>query len=160
MKQFVAGGLASLCLATGGFMLWNGRAATTALPPAPVARAPAEQQDAPIHLAAIGTAPSADPKSKEQKRFDRADKNKDGMVTLPELVDPRRKAFAKLDLDHDGKLSFEEWAVRTITKFKTADADGNGQLNRAEYATTAPKHRAKKPSCACQPAPIVPDAQE
>jgi hypothetical protein len=58
--------------------------------------------------------PAADPTSKEQKRFARADKNEDGRITLAELVEPRREAFAKLDVNSDGRLSFEEWAVRTI----------------------------------------------
>ena len=91
---------------------------------------------------------SADPKSKEEKRFARADKDEDGRITLAELVEPRRKAYAKLDLDQDGKLSFEEWAVKTIDKFKDADADESSALTPAEYATTAPKPKAK-PACAC-----------
>ena len=102
-----------------------------------------------MRLAPIGDAPSADPKSKEEKRFDRADKDKNGTITLAELVEPRRKPFAKLDLDRDGKLSFEEWAVRTIDKFAEADADKSKGLTRAEYATTAPKPRKAKPACSC-----------
>lgn len=74
---------------------------------------------APSTLPPIPPAPSADPKSKEEKRFAHADKDENGRITLAELGEPRRKAYAKLDV----KLSFEEWAVKTIDKFETADAD-------------------------------------
>lgn len=94
------------------------------------------------------SAPEASPKSREQKRFDRADKNKDGRIELPELLQPRRKPFAKLDKNGDGRLSFDEWAVTTIDKFRGADKDRSGILTRAEYPTTAPKP-AKKKSCSC-----------
>jgi Ca2+-binding EF-hand superfamily protein len=100
-------------------------------------------------LSPIPNAPEADAKSKEQRRFARADKNEDGRISLAELVEPRRTAFAKLDLDQDGKLSFEEWAVRTLDKFAEADVDKSKTLSPAEYVTTAPKPRPKKPACAC-----------
>jgi hypothetical protein len=100
-------------------------------------------------LSAIPAAPEADPKSKEEKRFARADKDDNGRISLAELVEPRRKAFAKLDLNHDGRLSFEEWAAKTIDKFASADADKSKWLTPAEYATTAPKPARKKPVCSC-----------
>ena len=50
-------------------------------------------------LSPIPNAPEADAKSKEEKRFARADKNEDGRISLAELVEPRRKAFAKLDVN-------------------------------------------------------------
>lgn len=147
MVRFLAGAAACFLLMTGAFLLWQSRAEQgLGLPPAPPARL---AQGPGVNLARIPQAPSADPKSKEEKRFDRADKDKDGTIALAELVEPRRKPFAKLDLNRDGKLSFEEWAVKTIDKFKTADADKNGALTRSEYATTAPKPKAKKPGCAC-----------
>jgi Ca2+-binding EF-hand superfamily protein len=93
-------------------------------------------------------APEASPKSREQKRFSRADKDKNGRIEREELLGPRRKAFAKLDKNGNGTLAFEEWAVTTIDKFKGADKDRSGWLTPAEYATTAPpppKH--KKCSC-------------
>jgi hypothetical protein len=102
----------------------------------------------PGQLSPIADAPAADPRSKEVKRFDRADKDEDGRITLAELVEPRRQAFAKLDANSDGRLSFEEWAVKSIDKFEGADADRNQALTRAEFATTAPKPR-KKAACAC-----------
>ncbi|MDL2341353.1 MAG: histidine kinase [Pseudomonadota bacterium] len=147
MVRFLAGAAACFLLMTGAFLLWQSRAAgSLGLPSAPEARL---AQAAGINLKRIPGAPSADPKDKEQKRFDRADKNKDGSVTLAELVEPRRKPYAKLDLNHDGHLSFEEWAVKTITKFKSADADHNDALTRAEYAATAPKPKAPTAACAC-----------
>ena len=39
----------------------------------------------PITLAPIGEAPSVDPKSREEKRFARADKDDDGRIILAEL---------------------------------------------------------------------------
>jgi hypothetical protein len=98
-------------------------------------------------------APEASEKTKEEKRFSRADKNKDGKVQEEEMLEPRRKAFAKLDADHNGSLSFEEWATKTITKFKTADKDRSGWLSAAEYATTAPPRKQHRTSCSCR-APV------
>ena len=147
MVRVVAGIFATLLLVTGAVVLFSSRAQEPVMPAAPEARLAAPS--APVRLSPIGQAPSADPKSKEEKRFDRSDKNKDGTITLAELVEPRRKPFAKLDLDGDGKLSFEEWAVRTIDKFEEADSDKSRGLSRVEYASTAPKPRAPKPQCAC-----------
>jgi hypothetical protein len=148
MGRFLAGVAACLLLVSGGLLIWQSRAEQASFAPPPQPRLAAPEQVPAIRLAPIGQAPAADPKSKEEKRFDRSDKNKDGRITLAELVEPRRKAYAKLDLDRDGKLSFEEWAVKTIDKYKTADVDGGG-LSRSEYATTAPKPRAKPANCAC-----------
>ena len=150
MGRFLAGIASCLLFVTGGIFLWQSSADGTPVPDAPAARLPAPAQT--TRLAPIPEAPSADPKSKEEKRFDRADKDKNGRITLAELVEPRRKAYAKLDLDGDGKLSFEEWAVKTIGKFEGADSDKSRYLTRAEYQTTAPKPRSKKPTCQCAPA--------
>lgn len=146
MSRFLAGAGAALLLVTGIFFIWQGRARqpevlTVAPPPMPTIQ-PGQV------LAPIPAAPSADPKSKEEKRFARADKDDNGRITLAELVEPRRKPFAKLDVNGDGKLSFEEWAVKTIDKFENADADRNKVLTAAEFATTAPKRKAK-PACSC-----------
>ena len=150
MGRFLAGAAACLLLVTGAFLIWQGRAQGPVMPNAPPPRA-FDANAAPINLARIPHALSADPASKEQKRFARADKDKDGRITLAELVDPRRKAYAKLDLNQDGKLSFEEWAVKTIDKFNEADGDKNKALSAAEYATTAPKVKPKA-ACSCGPA--------
>ena len=146
MRRLIAGSAATLLLVTGAVLIWQGRAQGPPMPDAPTPRLASAM--APINLTRIPSAPSADPKTKEEKRFARADKDEDGRITLAELVEPRRKAFTKLDLDQDGKLSFEEWAVKTIDKFNDADADKSKALTQAEYGTTAPKPKAK-PACAC-----------
>jgi len=146
MARFLAGALACFLLMTGAFLIWQSRAENVSKFPDPP---PAAHNGSVPFLAAaqVDKAPEASPKSKEERRFSRADKNKDGRVETAELLDPRRKAFAKLDTNRDGKLSLEEWAVKTITKVQTADADHNGWLSPAEYATTAPKPAKKKARC-------------
>ena len=150
MGRVLAGIACLLLLISGTVLMWRGSTQEPGTPPPPTPRLAAAVTPAmPVTLAPIGEAPSADPKTKEEKRFGRADKNDDGRITLAELVEPRRKAYAKLDLNQDGKLSFEEWAVKTIDKYKDANADGDGALSPAEYASTAPKPKAKKAACAC-----------
>ena len=146
MLRFLAGAAACFLLMTGAFILWQGRAQdSSSLPEAPPARA---APPAMVMPSAVPAAPEATPKSREQKRFGRADKDDDGRITRDELLQPRRKAFAKLDKNGNGTLSFEEWAVKTLEKFGGADRDRSGWLTPAEYATTAPKP-AKKKKCAC-----------
>ncbi len=143
MARFLAGAAACLLMITGAFLLWQGRAESGGqLPAAPPPRA---ETRAPIAPAA--RAPEATPKNREEKRFWRADKDKDGLIQAEELLAPRRKAYAKLDENGDGRLSFEEWAVKTIDKFNGADADRSRTLTPREYATTAPKP--VKKSCRC-----------
>ena len=142
MGRFLAGAAACFLLLTGAFLLWQGRAQETPLlPPAPPAMATPS-------MIAPGPAPEASPKSREEKRFSRADKDKNGRIEREELYAPRRKAFAKLDKNGNGTLSFEEWAVKTIDKFGGADKDRSGWLTPAEYASTAPPPPKKK-KCAC-----------
>ena len=144
MARWLTGIAAVLLLGIGTFLALAGRAEEPSLPPAPQPRLAAA-----VPLSSLPNAPEADAKSKEEKRFARSDKNEDGKISLAELVEPRRKAFAKIDANSDGKLSFEEWAAKTIDKFETADADHSKWLTPAEYATTAPKLRPKKATCAC-----------
>ena len=146
MLRFFAGAAAAFLLLTGVFLIWQSRAERgPGLPGAPPARAAGATLFA---AAAPLEAPEASPKSREEKRFSRADKDKDGKIEAEELLSPRRKAFAKLDSNGNGALSFEEWAVSTLDKIKDADKDANGWLTPAEYATTAPPPP-KKPKCGC-----------
>src|SRR3546814_10681593 len=90
----------------------------------------------------------ASEQKREERRFNRYDKDRDEAITREEYLARRRKAYAKLDVNGDGRLSFEEWAIRTTDKFAKADADGSKVLTRAEFATTRVKRKAPaKPGC-------------
>jgi hypothetical protein len=143
----MAGVASALLLVAAGFFLWSGQAESEdPVPPAPRPRpllTPLASQAGPVPRP-----PEASEKSKEEKRFGRSDKNKDGRITLEELYQPRRKAFAKLDRNGDGRLAFEEWAASTAEKFAKADGDRSSWLSAKEYETTKPKP-AKPKKCAC-----------
>ncbi|HKX91844.1 MAG TPA: EF-hand domain-containing protein [Sphingomicrobium sp.] len=145
MFRYLAGAAVCFLLLTGVFLLWHGRAESPALPAAPPPRA----ADSAIMPGLPLQAPEASAKTREERRFSRADKNKDGRIAAEELLASRRKAFAKLDANGNGVLSFEEWAVKTIDKFQGADKDRSGWLTPAEYATTAPPPPKRKPRCSC-----------
>ena len=150
MLRFLAGVVSALLLVAAGLFIWKSQAeAEQVVPPAPKARSYAGSLLQPqAATAEEEEPPAASEKTKEQKRFARADKDDDGRITREELLTPRRKAFAKLDSNGNGSLSFEEWAVKTADKFAGADSDGSGFLTPAEYETTKAKTR-PKPKCRC-----------
>ena len=145
MLRFLAGAAASFLLLTGNIIIWQSRAAEhPGLPAAPAARASTASlfsTDEPLQ------APEASPRSREQKRFSRYDRDKNGKVEAGEYLAARRKNFDKLDGDHNGALSFAEYAVKGIEKFNGAGGK-KGWLSPAEFVKTAPpppKHK----SCSC-----------
>jgi hypothetical protein len=147
LLRFVAGAAACFLLMTGAFLLWQSRAAESAsLPAAPAPRLASAFPFANNPKAL--RAPEASPRNREERRFSRADKNKNGRIESEELLAARRKAFAKLDANGNGALSFEEWATKTIGKFAGADKDRSGFLTPAEYASTAPPPP-KRRQCSC-----------
>lgn len=152
MRQMVAGGLFAIMAITSGFILWQSSAGTvsdipalpaeadaTTIPPLPVAD--------PSAVADVPLPPEAKPESREARRFNRYDRDRDNAITRLELMSSRTKAFKKLDRDGNNLLDFEEWASATSDKFAKADVDGNGRLSRAEFATTKPP--VKKAKCKC-----------
>jgi hypothetical protein len=147
MFRFAAGAAAAFLLLTGAFLFWQSHAEQAPrLPDAPPPRLAAASS--PVMRTAPLEAPEASPKSREERRFSRADKNKDGRIEAEELLGPRRKAFVKLDTNGNGALSFEEWAHTTFAKFAGADKDRSRFLTPAEYATTAPPPPKRK-TCSC-----------
>lgn len=165
MWRYLAGGVAALLMAGAGVFLFQSKATPEPLPPPPaMTQAGNGSEPAEIEtLPPLAKIPRASDRTREQKRFDRYDKDRSDAITLAELMEPRRKAFAKLDRDRDGKLSFEEWAVRGTTRFTTADADKSGTLTRTEFETTRPKRRAAaQPKCDCREAvaKALADAEE
>jgi EF hand len=152
MWRYIVGGSATLLLIVAGFFIWQGiaqREDSAAIPEAPE-QAEADDDEAEESGPAPRTPPSADERTREQRRFDRADRDNDGRITLEEQYHPRRRAYQRLDTNRDGHLSFEEWAVRTRTRFAQADRDRNASLSREEYATTAQRRRPQRRAANCR----------
>jgi hypothetical protein len=150
MWRFLAGVGCAVLLMGGGILIWQGVARSPAAI-VPAAGAPAARGEA----EALAMPPQATEASREQKRFNRYDHDRNGGVSSDEYLAARRKAFAKLDTDGDGRLSFDEWAIKARTKFAAADADHSGVLTPAEFATTRVVRKAAK----LQPcAPAAPEA--
>lgn len=145
MWRYLAGAAAGVLLMAGGLALWDSFNQQPQFAPA-----------APLHAAeptALAEPPAASEKTREEKRFGRYDKDKDGKVSRDEFLASRRKAYAKLDTDGDGQLSFEEWSLKTTDRFSKADADKSATLTAEEFATT---RIARKTS---RPAPCVPESE-
>ncbi|HYJ29834.1 MAG TPA: hypothetical protein VEW25_05780 [Allosphingosinicella sp.] len=154
MLRYLAAGGSAILLIVAGFFIWRIQAQPeVSVPDAPAAETGEAEEGGEEPGAARRPArpPSAPERSKEERRFNRADRDNDGRVTREELLQPRQKAFQRLDTNRNGNLTFEEWAARSITKFGSADANRDGALNRQEYATTAPKARPrpKQQNCRC-----------
>jgi hypothetical protein len=147
MWRYLAGGAAALAMAGAGILVFGSHTSPAPLLAAQPASSPATAQVEPL----ADTAPEALPATREEKRFNRYDKDRDSRITREEYLAQRRKAFAKLDTDHDGRLSFDEWAIKATTKFAVADRDRSGAMNAAEFATTAVK-RKSPPRAKCPPA--------
>jgi len=155
MNRIVVGALGALLLVAAGTFWWQGRAAVEHNAPAPTlalaSASEAVEEDLPEGDPgdAVGPdLPQASEQSREARRYDRLDKDRDGRITRNEMLAPRAKDFRKLDVDGNNLLTFEEWAVATSNKFKAADANGDQWLSRPEFATT--KQKAKKPACKCK----------
>lgn len=154
MNRTLVGALAALLMVAIGVFWWQGRAESDeALPPPEPATA--EEVAAPDALPSANVAglrgpalPVASEASREQRRFARMDRDKDGRVTRNEMLSTRTSAFRKLDRDGNNLLTFEEWAVTTVNRFGAADSNGDLWLSPPEFATTKPKPAAR-PACKC-----------
>jgi hypothetical protein len=146
MLRFLAGAAACFLLMTGAFLIWQSRAASgPSLPGAP----PARTVSASLFGATPLEAPEASTKTREEKRFARYDKDKDGKVEAVEYLAARRRNFDKLDVDHNGVLSFNEYAAKGIEKFVAAGGK-KGWLTPAEFVATAPPQAKHKLGCSCR----------
>jgi len=154
VNRIVLGAFLALLLAGVGLFWMQGRAEVErGAPPPKAGRAPAKPD--PMILPTANAAgmhgpapPEAAEPTREQQRFFRYDRNRDGKISRNEMLSTRSDGFRKLDKDGNNLLTFEEWAVATADRFGGADANHDGWLSPAEFATTAPK-RNPKPKCGC-----------
>ena len=159
MWRFLGGVMSAVLLMTAGLLVWQARADK----PSPIPPAPAAATDAPLAMVDLAPPPEASERTREEKRFSRYDKDKNGAVARAEYLFSRQKGFAKLDVNGDGRISFEEYAVKAVVKFAAADKDRNNALNANEFATTRvirkPKAKPKCPPSLRAPVPAE-DAEE
>lgn len=155
MNRTVFGAVGALLLAAAGLFWWQGHAAVeSAAPPPPTqAEVPNEGDVDAIPtedgLGVMGAdLPEVDEDTREERRFNRLDRNRDNLISRSEVLQPRVAAFRKLDRDRNNLLSFEEWSVVTSNRFKGADANGDANLTRQEFVTTKPK-QIQRPDCRC-----------
>ena len=154
MWRWLTGIGAAVAVMAAGILLWGRSTPSEAIIPS-LSTPSTIGQDGTNDLP--DTVPEATPRTREQKRFDRYDKNRDAKITRDEYLLARHKAYARLDTNHDGTVSFDEWAIKATTKFDTADRDHSNAMDAAEFATTAVK---RKPAsrAKCPPAPSGPEA--
>lgn len=149
MNRTLLGAFLALLLAAIGVFWWQGRAVISPgpLPPLPTAAPTTLPLSEPGAMRGPDL-PQATEQTREQRRFDRLDRDRDGRISRVEMLLPRVAAFRKLDADGNNLLTFEEWAGVTVSRFRTADRDSNDWLSRIEFATTRPKPVAQ-PACVC-----------
>jgi hypothetical protein len=141
MNRLLLGAFGAMVLLAIGLFWLQGRAQVEegAPPPAPPAASRSANPEAlPTDFAegARGAAPpEVDQISRDQSRFFRLDRNRDGRVTRNERLSTRTSAFRRLDTDGNNLLTFEEWAVATSERFTEMDTSGDGIVTLAE--TTA-----------------------
>ena len=117
----------------------------------PVPDAPAGAEAAPRRSGRAGAArPRPTSARKEQRRFDRADRDNDGRITLEELLYPRRRAFQRLDTNATAGSRFEEWAVRTArpSSARPTPIATGAEPRRIRHHRAAPARRRRARSAA------------
>jgi hypothetical protein len=157
MNRILLGALAALLFVAAGVFWWQGRAATERGAPPPEAAFANASRTAELPSAdgrgmRGAPPPEAEEVTREQRRFDRFDRNRDSFISRNEMMSSRTAAFRALDTDGNNLLSFEEWAVHTSRRFHAADKDGDQRLTRGEFAATRPKPKGKpdaRPPCRC-----------
>lgn len=152
MNRLVLGAVIALVLVGIGLFWLQGRAQVEegAPPPEPIASA-ADETELPVtDVSGLRgpPPPEATELTKEQQRFGRYDRDRDGRITRNEMLSTRTAAFRKLDRDGNNLLDFEEWAVSTVNRFEGADTNRNDELDPAEFATTRPK-KTTRTRCRC-----------
>lgn len=152
MNRIVLGALGTLALLGLGLFWLQGRAEVERAAPPPAASRTVADPDAIPSADVSGMRGPAPPEeselTREQRRFFRYDRDRDGIISRNEMLSTRTDGFRALDVDGNNLLTFEEWAVTTAERFAAMDEDRDGELTPPEFATSAPRPRAT-PSCRC-----------
>lgn len=153
MARFFAGTMATLLLMVAALFIWKARAGAVDVPA--LSATPPANAPAPLDPLDVAAPPQAGEATREARRFNRFDRNRDGAIAADEFLQTRRKAYAKLDTNGDDRLTFEEYAVKAFDKFRSSDRDRSGQLNASEFAATRPARAKSRPSrCAPSLRPV------
>ncbi|HEY4284581.1 MAG TPA: hypothetical protein VGM62_16080 [Chthoniobacterales bacterium] len=91
-----------------------------------------------------GCATSKNATTNDAARFDRADVNHDGKLSLAETSDYIvNENFDSRDANHDGRMTQEEWVggdPGRLADFKKRDANGDGVVTKEEALAYGRKH--------------------
>lgn len=153
MGRYFAGALSTMLLIAAGLFIWEIVARQDEAPPPAPPPPETERLDTIAAGEPEGTGPpppEATELTREQRRFGRYDRDRDGRITRIEMMSSRTNSFRQLDTNGDNYLTFEEWAVRTSERFAGADTDGSGALTPEEFATTRQRRSpANRSRCNC-----------
>lgn len=154
-SKYLTGAIIAILALSMGLFFWQSNAnAPLAIPnepiPEPVLIDKLPEADA--NALPVGDAPPTPPRasklSREERRFNRYDLDRNEQISRIELMSSRTKAFKKLDIDGNNLLTFEEWAISTSNRFAKADSNKNLLLTREEFKSTKSKS-SPKPRCKC-----------
>lgn len=155
MSKYLIGGILAILTLSLGLFWWQSIAnAPLAIPNEPppepelIDELPEADQNAPQFGLAPPNPPKATKASREERRFNRYDLDRNEQISRTEMMASRTKAFKKLDIDGNNLLTFEEWAISTSKRFEKADSDNNLKLTRDEFRSTKSKS-SPKPKCKC-----------
>ena len=143
MNRIILGAVAAMVLLGIGLFWLQGRAQIeeAAPPPQPpgTSEGPAQDPEALPSADVSGLRGPAPPESSEltrdQQRFFRYDRNRDGRISRNEMLSTRTSAFRRLDVDGNNLLTFEEWAATTARRFEDMDENGDGVVRPPELAS-------------------------
>ncbi|MBV7256732.1 hypothetical protein KCG44_08025 [Pacificimonas sp. WHA3] len=144
--------LALIALAAFALMREADAPADFAAAPPPVVPGPAAPASCPAVpqcrvAAPPEPAPKADPVLREQRRFARSDKDRDGVVAKAEYLQSRQKSFDRMDSNGDGVIDFIEYSVKQRARFDASDCDATETLTPGEFESTATRKDAPEPDC-------------
>ena len=125
MWRFLAGVAATLVLVSAGLFLWNARADRAS--PIPAAPQMVAAADSDVELA---PPPAASEKTREEKRFARYDKDRNGAIAQGEYLAARRKAFRQARRRTMTASCLRRMGGEGVQKFAAADKDKIGATER------------------------------